>query len=538
MKRPKFNRVEIDLDHLKQIIERAALSDSDRKDLDSAIETLAYLTVELDNKRTTLKRLRGMLFGARTEKASTVLRGADDAKPEPEANAAGEGSAPAGATKPKRKGHGRNGAASYSGADKIDVPHATLKPQEPCPACAAGKLYEINPPSVLVRITGRAPLGARAFACQKLRCNACGEVFLADTPAEAGANKYDETASAMVGLLKYGTGFPFYRLARLQAGLGIPLPVGTQWQIVEQAADLLEPAHRELLRQAAQGEVLHNDDTPVKILAMMGAAASQRDDSDPQRTGMFTTGIVARLGALRIALFFTGTRHAGENLAELLEKRARELPKPIQMCDALSRNYAGEIDTILANCLSHSRRKFVDVITSFPDECKVVIEALREVYHNERIADDDEMTPAQRLSWHRNKSKPVMRRLHKWAAACIKKKQVEENSGLGEAIGYMLKHWRKLTLFLRVAGAPLDNNICERILKIAILHRKNALFFKTLNGARVSDIFMSLIHTAELCNADPFDYLVTLLRCHAEVRASPARWMPWNYREALACLAA
>lgn len=538
MKRPKFNRVEIDLDHLKQIIERAALSDSDRKDLDAAIETLAYLTVELDNKRTTLKRLRGMLFGARTEKASTVLSGADDAKLEPEANAAGEGPAPAGATKPKRKGHGRNGAASYRGADKIDVPHATLKPQDPCPACAAGKLYEINPPSVLVRITGRAPLGARAFACQKLRCNACGEVFLADTPAEAGANKYDETASAMVGLLKYGTGFPFYRLARLQAGLGIPLPVGTQWQIVEQAADLLDPAHHELLRQAAQGEVLHNDDTPVKILAMMGAAAPQRDDSDPQRTGMFTTGIVARLGALRIALFFTGTHHAGENLAELLEQRARELPKPIQMCDALSRNYAGEIDTILANCLSHSRRKFVDVITSFPDECKVVIEALREVYHNEKIAAVDEMTPAQRLAWHRKMSKPVMRKLHKWATACIKKKQVEENSGLGEAIGYMLKHWRKLTLFLRVAGAPLDNNICERILKIAILHRKNALFFKTLNGARVSDIFMSLIHTAELCNADPFDYLVTLLRCHAEVRASPARWMPWNYREALARLAA
>ena len=361
---------------------------------------------------------------------------------------------------------------------------------------------------------------------------------MAEPPAEAGPNKYDESASAMIGLLKYGTGFPFYRLARLQAGLGIPLPAGTQWQLVQQAAPLLQPAHHELLRQAAQGEVLHNDDTPVKILALMGPASAQRDDSDPQRTGVFTTGIVARLGALRIALFFTGTHHAGENLADLLQRRARELPRPIQMCDALPRNYTGKMDTILANCLAHSRRRFVDVITSFPDECKVVIEALREVYHNDEIAADDEMTPAQRLAWHRKRSKPVMRRLHKWATACIKKKQVEENSGLGEAIAYMLKHWRKLTLFLRVAGAPLDNNICERILKIAILHRKNALFFKTLNGARVGDIFMSLIHTAELCGADPFDYLVTLLRHHAEVRASPARWMPWNYREALAQLAA
>ena len=546
MKRPKFNRVEIDLDHLKEIIERAPLSDSDRKDLDSAIETLAYLTIELDNKRTTLQRLRGMLFGARTEKASTVLGGVADAKPSPEATEPGElpagtsGDAPAEATtpKPKRKGHGRNSAASYRGADAINVQHPTLKPQDPCPACGKGKVYELKVPAVLVRITGCAPLGAQAFECQRLRCNACGGVFVAEAPAEAGPNKYDESASAMIGMLKYGTGFPFFRLARLQAGLGIPLPVGTQWQVVEQAADLLEPAHHELLRQAAQGEVLHNDDTPVKILAMMGAAATQRDASDPQRTGMFTTGIVARLGALRIALFFTGTHHAGENLAALLEQRALELPRPIQMCDALSRNYAGEMETILANCLSHSRRKFVDVFTSFPGECKVVIEALREVYHNDRIAADDEMSPAQRLAWHRKKSKPIMHRLHKWATACIKKKRVEENSGLGEAIGYMLKHWRKLTLFLRVAGAPLDNNICERILKIAILHRKNALFFKTLNGARVGDIFMSLIHTAELCGADPFDYLVTLLRHHAQVSASPARWMPWNYREALAQLAA
>jgi transposase len=547
VKRPKVSRVEIDIDHLKQIIERAPLSDSERKELDSAIETLAYLTFELDNKRTTLRRLRRMLFGARTEKASAVLGLVGNSKPDAEsAKAAGspdpeasKAAADATGAKPKRKGHGRNSAASYRGADTIQVQHPSLNPQDPCPACGKGKLYELKVPAVLVRITGRAPLGAQAFECQRLRCNACGEVFVAEPPAEAGPDKYDETASAMIGMLKYGAGFPFFRLGRLQAGLGIPLPAGTQWQLVEHAAQLLEPAHHELLRQGAQGEVLHNDDTPAKILALIGdRAATHRDDSDPPRTGVFTTGIVARLGALRIALFFTGTRHAGENLAELLQQRARELPKPIQMCDALSRNYAGEMDTILANCLSHSRRKFVDVITSFPDECKIVIEALREVYHNDSIAEGDQMTPAQRLAWHRRKSKPIMRTLHKWATACIKKKRVEDNSGLGEAIAYMLKHWRKLTLFLRVAGAPLDNNVCERILKIAILHRKNALFFKTLNGARVGDIFMSLIHTAELCGADPFDYLVTLLRRHAEVRSSPARWMPWNYRDALALLAA
>ena len=98
----------------------------------------------------------------------------------------------------------------------------------------------------------------------------------------------------------------------------------------------------------------------------------------------------------------------------------------------------------------------------------------------------------------------------------------------------MRKHWDKLTLFLRQAGAPLDNNICERIIKRVILHRKNALFFKTQNGADVGDLFMSLIHTCQLCGINPFDYLSALQEHHNEMREHPAQWMPWNYQETMA----
>jgi len=98
----------------------------------------------------------------------------------------------------------------------------------------------------------------------------------------------------------------------------------------------------------------------------------------------------------------------------------------------------------------------------------------------------------------------------------------------------MQKHWSRLTLFLRKAGVPLDNNICERALKKAILHRKNALFYKTLNGAHVGDVFMSLIHTSELNDIKPFDYLVALLRHHKQVKKTPSDWMPWNYSKTLA----
>jgi hypothetical protein len=114
---------------------------------------------------------------------------------------------------------------------------------------------------------------------------------------------------------------------------------------------------------------------------------------------------------------------------------------------------------------------------------------------------------------------------------------VEPNSGLGQAISYLLKHGAKLTLFLRVVGAPIDNNLVERALKKAILHRKNSLFYKTRKGAQMGDLFMSLIHTCENNGVNAFDYL-TELQWHAEeLKQNPSAWMPWNYRDALARLA-
>jgi hypothetical protein len=130
-----------------------------------------------------------------------------------------------------------------------------------------------------------------------------------------------------------------------------------------------------------------------------------------------------------------------------------------------------------------------------------------------------------------------MTALKEWMKAQFAERKVEPNSGLGEAITYMTNHWEGLTLFLRVKGAPLDNNVCERALKKAVLHRRNSLFYRTLNGARVGDIFMSLIYTAELNGVAPFEYLLALLRHPEELAANPGAWMPWTYRDTLAALA-
>jgi transposase len=493
-------------------VDASSLPEHDRTIIKACMRDYLLLGHAFIEKSHSIHRLLRMIFGTKTEKAANVIPDLPK-KPKGEKHPPG--------------GHGRNGAASYTGGKKVTVSHASLESGDVCPECHKGKVYP-TAPGVTVRITGDAPLTATSFECEKLRCNLCGEVFTPELPDTAGAQKYDATAGAMIALLKYGTGVPFNRLETLQDALGVPLPASTQWDIVEKSADCAHPAYKELIRQAAQGELIHLDDTAMRILL----AINEKEG----RNGTFTTGMLSVTGERKIALFFTGHRHAGENLTDLLAKRHKGLRLPIQMCDALSRNIPKELATIMANCLSHGRRNFVDVAQSFPEECRQVIELLAKVYKNDAAAKEEKMTPQERLAYHQAHSGPLMEDLRIWMHGQFDEKKVEPNSGLGKAFSYMLKHWEPLTLFLRVEGAPLDNNVCEQVLKMAIRHRKNSLFYRTLHGAYIGDLFMSLIHTCRLSKANPLHYLVALQRHSHEVFKNPHAWLPWNYEVAAAGL--
>lgn len=547
--------IELDAEQFEQLLHRAEQRDFNTEDYSTirgVLESYYYVLQLVDKKSTTIARLRKLLFGSSTEKTSDVLgRPAEPTATESsqapptdtpdETSSSGSEAAPA-----KKKGHGRNGADDYPNAERVRVPHSSLKAGDPCPECSRGTVYEVSRPGVLVRFLGRPPVQATIYELQKLRCHLCGQVFTASPPAEVGEEKYDATVASMIGLLKYGGGMPFNRLDGMQSHLQIPLPASTQWDIVSGAIPDLTPVHQELIRQAAQGEVVYNDDTEVKILQWMGerarrdalAEASGEDGEldKKSRTGLFTSGIVATRGGQRIVLFFSGRKHAGENLTTVLERRAADLPPPIQMCDALSRNMPADLKTIVANCLAHARREFVDLNKRFTAECQYVLEAFEVIYRNDAVARQRELSPAERLAFHQAESGPTMEQLQEWLRRQFEERLVEPNSALGAAISYLRRHWDKLTLFLRVAGAPLDNNVCERALKKAILHRKNALFYRTQNGANVGDLYMSLIHTCELCGANPFDYLTEVQRHADEVAAAPGDWLPWNYRETLAAV--
>src|SRR5262249_35276171 len=254
--------IEVDRPRLEEVLGRVeqslALDEQDITLIRAVFQSYLLVTDLVEDKNTTLRRLRQLLFGAATEKTAAVLGQADVPPQEkasaPVGTAVSDTANAATDTEPGRPGHGRNGADAYRGAERIDVPHPALKPGDRCPACVKGTVYD-KAPGVLVRITGQAPLTATIYQLQKLRCHLCGEVFTATAPPEARGAKYDATAGSMIGLLKYGSGLPFNRLEGLQGYLEIPLPASTQWDIVKAVAARLTPAFDELVRQAAQGDV-------------------------------------------------------------------------------------------------------------------------------------------------------------------------------------------------------------------------------------------------------------------------------------------
>ena len=464
---PTISAIDLRMADLERLVDRtrhAPLTEDEHATLKAAIDTLGYVAELLEQKGTTLAGLRYLLLGTETEKTRDVLARAGvaaDAPPTP-ADAAPDESAEPGRT-PRRRGHGRHTADAYGGAAHVAVPHPQLHHGDRCPLCIKGKVYAQREPGVLIRLRGQPPISGTIYELEKLRCNLCGELFTADPPPGVGSEKYDPTTGAMIALLKYGSGMPFHRLERLQADLQIPLPASTQWEIVDDLATRIRPILSELTRQAANGEVVHNDDTSMTVLALErpDAPRGDPDDVSPERTGIFTSGIVATRDGHRIALFVTGRRHAGENLARVLAERTADLGPPIQMCDALSRNLPKPLAVIVGHCLAHARRHVVEVASSFPAECRRILETLGTVYRYDAEARVQGLSPEGRLAYHQTQSGPVLEDLHGWLTAQLADHLVEPNSSLGQAITHLLKHWGPLTLFLRQAGAPLDNNIVD-----------------------------------------------------------------------------
>jgi hypothetical protein len=526
-------------------VHASGLGAADCQVVERVIRLHFWLLFALQEAKLSLKRLRTLLFGEPAHRRSVPSAHDSFGASGPERSAGGDAAAgwaagkvvgqphPAGGHRP---GQGRLSAEAYAGAERVACRHEALRVGEVCPVCGQGRLYAV-PPGVEIRLDGNALLSAIRDEWEKLRCSGCGQVFTAALPEEAGGEKYSPRARAVLALGRYYLGLPFYRLAGYQGLLGVPMPDATQWDQVERVADCGYIVFRHLECLAAQGELIYQDDTPVRILSLIdenrhahAQAKALGLSRSTERTGMYTTGFVVKAGEHTICLYYSGRTHAGENLKSLLLQRAAHHGKPLVMSDALSSNDANEQTLIRCHCLAHGRRKFSELEDVFPDECKVVIDALKQVFDHEDKADEQLLSAQERLAYHQVYSGPILQRLKKWLEQQCDERLVEPNSSLGKAIAYLLNHWETLTRFLSVPGAPLENNLVERALKLFIRQRKNSLFYATEHSAYIASVLTSLIATCLHAEVNALEYLVAVQEHRREVFRDPAAWLPWNYQ--------
>lgn len=517
------------------LIERLKQNKLEQRDVE-LIERLLRMVLVLVNllqrKNISIKRLREMIFGRHSEKRKAMSVSLKEERPEEEAVtdlASPERPASEKSQHQRQavaRGHGRRTRHQYRGARKVECRHEQYQAGAKCPDSACpGRLYDTRRPNLFLQFSGQPIIAGTMFEREVLRCSACQERYVASLPEGASENRYEASADVAIVLAKYGAQLPFYRLAQMQESCGVPISESVMFERSEQVANQVLPVYLALRKEAANGEVIHTDDTAVKILSCL----KEDQEAATERRATHTSGMVVktRKGHL-IALYASGRRHAGENLDQLLDRRDEELGLVIQMADASAVNWKGKHQRIESKCWAHARRKFIEIEESFPAACGVVLDAIGKVYGYE--AETVGMSDEDRLKHHQENSGSVIAELYQWIEEQFGQKVVEPNSSLGQSLRYLQRHRKELTTFLSVAKIPLDNNAVERALKPVVLMRKNSMFYKTEHGASISDLLMSVVETCRLNEVNAWEYLLTLMNTRAEVRGNPRAFLPWNYR--------
>ena len=521
MSRTKLHMDNAEIEALADRALRGELRDADGEHIHRLLHVVLDVARQLQEKNASIRRLRQLDFGFRSERRSSDRHRTTDDQTK--------------STARRPPGHGRRAAVDYPGAQFVRAEHTDLARGSACPGGCGGRLYELSRPLVSIHLTGSLPVHATRLERAVLRCSTCQATVAAPHPPDVPEAKFDPSADAAIALMRYGSGMPFYRLARLQAHAGVPLPRSVQWERAETLADAALPVYQLLLGKAARAGLLHADDTTARILSLM---AENKTLNEGERRAIYTTGVVASpvVGdeGHRVALYFSGRKHGGENVADLLDRRPDALEAPIRMADASASNRVGEVTAVEAGCWAHARRNFVEAEEHFPYECKHVLEAIGFVYGVDAEAREKKLGPGERLVLHQRQSRPVLEALRTWMRERLEHRLIEEHSSLGRAMRYVERHWSLLARFLEEPGIPLDNNPAERSLRRSVLHRRNSLFFRNEHGAAVGDILASLIESCALNDANPLEYLTAIGRYARAVRGDPAAWLPWTYCETVA----
>lgn len=536
-----------------------ALSSDDYQLLLSAVMTLASMQEQLSHDDLTIRKMRKMLGIVRSsEKLGKLFpQGvADSAQQDSgQEQPAGESDNPSGTGSPKKGSGGHKGSRRKDRNKKrpprtppkvCHHPITELCKGDHCPGCHAGRVYKYVP-GQLLRISGHSPYSATRHVSERLRCNGCQQIFSAELPAEVLADggpdqQYGFSARTLMAIRKCFAGDPYFRQQTLQGLLGESISASTIFDQCEKVADALNPVFRALKLSGAQASLYYFDDTPNRIL-QQGPIEKSRGGKTRLRTGIYSSACLAILPELidaslslelmnttrRIVLFQTNVGHAGEWIEEILAGRAATLGPPILMCDGLSSNRVHDIDFISALCNAHGRRGFAELAELSPSQSRFALERYQHIWSNDSHCTEQRYSDEQRRDYHFEHSLPHLQALYAWCEQQLSTGDTEPNSNLGKAMRYFQNHFIGLSAFCYTPGVPIDNNECERMIKLIVRARKNSLFHQTAVGAEISDVITSVLATCQENQINAFEYLNAVQRNQQAVRAAPHEWLPWNY---------
>jgi hypothetical protein len=504
------------------------VAENEYKIAESLVHTLQELGDAHQQSRTRVRALLKQIYG---EFSSEKM----EQKPETEAERpSGESRNSVPPKKQKPREGGLRAADDFHGAKREQILFGPDQKPNLCPNCQ-GKIHKTESRQ-LIRYYAAPPVNATIYSVERLRCRHCETIVEAEIPKEVGTEKYDSTVIAWLGHSRYRMGVPMYRLALSQELLGVPLPVQTQYMHLKNGAELLRGIFEQMELEAASSSVFISDDTPNTILKML----LREDENGKIRTGVYTSAIHAILeNNISIQLYFTGNRHQGENMGELLRQRTAHTKKPLHMTDGSSHGKPKLLNTAdslekaeylfvnAARCLVHARRRFFKIREDYKEACDYLLGLFGKIFGIEAELLRNRAGPEERVKRHSQDSGPLMEEILRYCQDNLAKKDVEPNSSLGKAMTYFIEDYEALSLFLHDPRSPLHTNSAERMIKDVARHRKNSLFFRTLQGAKVGDIWLSVIKTCEANKINPWEYLKDLFQKNTVETLMPEHWLPW-----------
>lgn len=450
-----------------------------------------------------------------------------------------------------RKGHGRNGVGAFTNATHINhalAPGVLGSVCEKCGSIRGGGRMSSYREKIIIRIVGQPLFGAELHHFEQARCRMCANLITADGSAEVlegiGSRyiTYHWSACAMLLVMHYFAGAPFKRLEMLHNGWGVPMPDANQWKMADECTDLLDPLFRAIEQHGIHNAVsLRIDDTGSEVIALrkqiqaeIAALEKVGESTKDVRTAVNATGVYLETadGAV-ITLFYTGRHHAGEIIDQLLKHRKSTEPKLAKVTDGASKNFSHRhADKLIeSSCNAHAYLKFRAVKDKYPDEYATAAEVYQQVFDNDDKAKALNLTPDERMLFHREHSKPLMENLKAMCDEKIESRLVEPNSLLWEPLTFIVNQWPRLILFYKEPNVPLDTNLVEQTLIIPVRYLAGSFNYKNTNGSEVGDMCMSLIATARANGVEPVAYLTHCLRHHEDLARNPEHYLPWVYRE-------